>query len=149
MNMIKTTIALGALFSASMLFAQAPDANQSLAATAPQAAQTQTGNFHRNFDPGAQAVYLGERLGLSSDQMVQIGLGEITPILIDRQQEMRALRADASLSPQDRHTKAQAIIENSNNKIEAVLSDTEKQQFEKMLAERSAHRHNRQDQPQA
>jgi periplasmic protein CpxP/Spy len=149
MNMIKTTIALGALFSASVLFAQAPDANQSPVSNAPQAAQTQRSNFHRNFDPSEQAVHLSKRLGFSDDQMIQIGLAEITPILTDRQQEMQALRAETSLSKHDRHGKAQAIVQDSNSKIEAVLSDTQKQQFEQMIAYRNSHRRNRQDQPQA
>jgi hypothetical protein len=149
MKMIKTTVALGALFSASMMFAQVPDAKQSPITNAPQAAQTQPRNFHRNPDPAQQAVHLSKRLGFSNDQMIQIGLAEITPILTDRQQEMQALRADSSLSKQDRHSKAQAIAQNSNSKIEAVLNDTQKQQFEQMIADRNSHRRNHQDQPQA
>jgi hypothetical protein len=45
----------------------------------------------------------------------------------------------------------QAIMQDSNSKIEAVLNDTQKQQFEQMLAARRAHQHNRQPQstPQA
>ena len=149
MKMIKTTIALGALLSASMVFAQTPDAIQQQAASASQAAQTRPDNFNRNIDPSVQAAHLSKRLGLNSAQMIQIGLGEITPILTDRQQEMQALRADVSLSRQDRRTKAQAIIESTNSKIEAVLNDTEKQKFEQMLAERNWRQHNHQAQPQA
>lgn len=149
MNMIKTTVALGALFSASMLFAQAPETNQSSTTNAPQAPQTQSRNYHRNIDPSEQAVHLSKRLGFSSDQMFQIGLAEITPILTDRRQEMQALRTDTSLSMKNRHIKAQAIVQDSNSKIEAVLSDTQKQQFEQMIAYRTSHRRNRQDQPQA
>jgi hypothetical protein len=60
---------------------------------------------------------------------------------------MQTLRADASLTPQDRHAKVQAIMQDSNSKIEALLNDTQKQQYEQMLANRRAHRHNRQAQP--
>jgi hypothetical protein len=95
-------------------------------------------------DPAKQAAHLGQKLGLTSDQVAQI-----QPILADRQQKMQTLRADNSLSQPDRHTKAQAIMQDSNSKIEAVLSDPQKQQFEQMLAERRAHQHNRQAQPQA
>jgi protein CpxP len=146
MNTIKATIVLGALLSAGMMLAQSPDANQSSVANAPQAAQTQQGSRHRNFDPNQQAMHLTKRLGLSSDQAAQI-----TPILADRQQKMQTLRADASLNQQDRRTKARAIMQDSNSKIEAVLNDTQKQQFEQMLAERRSHQHNRQPQsaPQA
>jgi len=66
--------------------------------------------------------------------------------LTARQQQMQALRADASLAEQDRHVKARAIMQDSDSKIEAVMNDTQKQQFEQMLAERRAHRNR---QPQA
>jgi hypothetical protein len=131
MNTTKATIILGALLSASMLLAQAPNANQ---APAEQAAQT--GNTHRTFDPAKQADHLGQRLGLTSDQVAQI-----KPILADRFTKMQTLRADTSLSQQDRHTKAQAIMQDANGKIEALLSDTQKQQYEQMLAQRRNRQH--------
>jgi Spy/CpxP family protein refolding chaperone len=141
----KVTIILGALLSAGVVLAQSPGANQAPAASAPQAAPAQPGDSHRTFDPGQQAMHLGQRLGLSSDQVAQI-----TPILADRQQKMQNLRADNSLSEQDRHAKARAIMQDSNSKIEAVMTDTQKQQFEQILAERRNHQHNRQSQaPQA
>jgi Spy/CpxP family protein refolding chaperone len=137
----KATIILGALLSAGMVLAQAPGSNQAPAANAPQAAPTQPGDSHRTFDPGQRAMHLGKRLGLSSDQVAQI-----TPILADRQQKMQNLRADTSLTQQDRHARARAIMQDSNSKIESVLTDTQKQQFEQMLAERRAHKHDRQSQ---
>ncbi len=146
MNATKATIVLGALLSAGMVLAQAPDSNQAPAANAPQAAQTQPGYQHHNFDPSQFAAHLGQRLGLSSGQVAQI-----TPFLAARQQQMRALRADTSLSEQDRHTKARAIRQDTNSKIESVLTGTQKQQFEQMLAQRRSH-HNHQpqsSQPQA
>ncbi|MGB8030639.1 MAG: hypothetical protein WCF30_13380 [Terracidiphilus sp.] len=151
MNRTKATIILGALLSASLLstsmaFAQAPDSNQAPGANAPQAAQGQPGYQRRNFDPSQFAAHLGQRLGLTSDQVAQI-----TPILTARQQQMQTLRADTSLSVQDRHTKARAIRQDTNSKIEAILTDSQKQQFEQMLAQRRA-RHNHQaqsSQPQA
>jgi len=136
-NSTKATVALGVLLSAGMafVFAQAPDANQS------PAASTQPGQ-HRTFDPGQQAAHLGQKLGLTSDQVAQI-----KPILTDRFQKMQTLRADTSLSQDDRHSKAQAIMQDSNNKIESLLNDTQKQQFEQMQAERRSHQHNRQATP--
>lgn len=150
MNATKATILLGALLSASIMFAQVPNSNvdssQAPAANAPQSAQAQPGNQHRNFDPSKFAAHLGQRLGLSSDQVAQI-----TPILTARQQQMQTLRADASLSQQDRHTKAHAIMQDTNSKIEAVLTDPQKQQFEQILAQRRAHRNHKpqSSQPQA
>jgi Spy/CpxP family protein refolding chaperone len=151
MNATKATILLGALLSATIVFAQAPasnpDSSHAPAAGATQAAPSQPGQHHRNFDPNRFAARLGERLSLSSDQVAQI-----TPIFTARQQQMQILRADASLSEQDRHTKRHAIMQDTNSKIEAVLTDTQKQQFEQMLAQRREHRHNHESQssqPQA
>ncbi|MGA3212067.1 MAG: hypothetical protein ABSD20_12245 [Terriglobales bacterium] len=147
-NAKKATLILGALLSAGLVLAQAPTTSQTPAANAPQAAPAQPGNFHRNFDPNQQAVRLGKRLGLSDDQVAQI-----KPILADRFQQIENLRADTSLTEQDRHARVRALMQGSNSKIEAVLNDTQKQQFEQMLAERRSHQHNRQapaaSQPQA
>ena len=138
-NLRKATVALGVLLSAGAAFviAQAPDANQSPAAPA------QAGE-HRNFDPGQQAAHLGERLGLTSDQVAQI-----KPILADRFQKMQTLRADSSLSQDDRRAKAHAIMQDSDSKIEALLTDAQKQQYEQMLAARRNHEHSRQAPPQS
>ena len=130
----KATIVLGALLSAGTLLAQAPDSNQAPAANAPQFAQTQPGQPHREFDPAKQAAHLGKRLGLSSDQVVQI-----TPILADRRQQMESLKADTSLTPKDRHAKVHALMQDSKTKMEALMNDTQKQQFEQMLADRRSH----------
>jgi periplasmic protein CpxP/Spy len=143
MNARKATMILGALLSASMVLAQAPNAAQTPDANAQQAAPQQPGNHHRNFDPNRQAAHLGKRLGLSNDQVAQL-----TPILTDRRQQMQSLRADTSLTQQDRRAKARVIMQDSNSKIESLLNDTQKQQYEQMLANRRAHR-NRQAPPQA
>jgi periplasmic protein CpxP/Spy len=143
-NATRATIVLGALLSAGILLAQAPDTTQAPDANAPQAAQTQPGNFHRNIDPNKMAAHLGKRLGLTGDQVTQI-----TPILADRQQQMQTLRADASLAPKDRRAKARAIRQDANSKIEALLNDTQKQQYEQMLAQRRNHQNRQAQAPQA
>jgi Spy/CpxP family protein refolding chaperone len=141
MQTTKATLILGALLSAGTLLAQAPDPNQAAPANAPQLAQSQPGDRHRNFDPAQQSAHLGKRLGLSGDQVAQL-----QPILADRRQQMQSLRADASLSQQDRHAKVRSILQDSNSKIEALMNDSQKQQFEQMLAQRRSHRNH---QPQA
>ena len=133
MNTTKATIVLGALLSAGILLAQAPEGNQAPAANAPQYGHRHQGQ-HRNIDPAEQAAHLGKRFGLSSDQVAQL-----QPILADRHQQMKSLRADASLTEQDRHAKARAIMQDSKGKIEALMNDTQKQQFEQMLADRRNH----------
>ena len=137
----KATIVLGALLSAGMVLAQAPDSNQAPPANAPQLTQSQPGQHHRTFDPNQMAAHMGKKLGLSGDQVAQI-----TPILANRQQQMQTLRADTTLSEQDRHAKARALAQDTDSKIEALMNDTQKQQFEQMLAQRRSHRNH---QPQA
>ena len=131
---------LGALLSTGAVLAQAPDQTQT--SSTPQAAPNEQGRQHRAPAPDRMAKHLGKKLGLSNEQVAQL-----KPILEDRQQQMQSLRADSSLSQQDRHAKAQGIMQDSKNKIEALLNDTHKHQFEQMLQERRAH-HNSQPQAQ-
>ncbi len=131
---------LGAVLSTGVALAQAPDQTQP--SSTAQAAQTDTGGRHHAADPDRMAKHLGKKLNLSNDQVAQI-----KPVLEDRTQKMQALRTDSSLSQQDRRAKAREIMQDSKTRIEAVLNDTQKQQFEQMLQERRDHR--RAEKPQA
>jgi hypothetical protein len=137
----KLTLLLGALLSAAPLLAQAPDPNQSPAIAKPQSGQWQSVNHPPERDPAKQAAHLGKQLGLSSNQVEQL-----TPILADRQQQMQNLRADGSLSRKARRAKAKALQQDSSSRIEAVLNDSQKQQYQQILAE---HRNHRNRQPQS
>jgi protein CpxP len=137
---------LGAVLTTGMCLAQqpapAPEA-QAPVAQAPAAAAQQPAPRHA-MNPERQAKHLAKQLGLSQDQVAQI-----KPILADRQQQFQTMQADQSLSAKDRHSKMKAIQQDSKTKIEAVLNDTQKQQYEQMLADRRAHRKNQQPaQPQ-
>lgn len=101
----------------------------------PQAQQGNWGHGHHGMDPDAQLSHMTKRLNLSADQQSQI-----RPALVDRQQRMEALRQDQSLSPQDRHEKMQAIQQDTRSRIEAVLNDQQKQQFESMQQHMRGHR---------
>lgn len=136
MNSTKAIFILGALLSAGTLLAQAPDANQPAPTNSPQSQRAV--REHRTIDPAKQAAHLGKKLGLSSDQVAQL-----QPILVDRQQQISSLRADTSLAPKDRHSKAKQIMQDSKNKMEALMTDAQKEQFEQMLAARHQG-HNRQ-----
>ena len=124
MQMKSTALLWGVLLSAGTLFAQAPAADQQQTAPQPSTAQTQP---HRAMNRGGQGLWLSKSLNLSSDQQAQI-----KSILDEQRQQIQALRADSSLSAQERFTKAQAIRQENKTKIGALLSDEQKQQLKQM-----------------
>jgi len=123
---------LGAVLATGVALAQAPDQNQPSGAA--QATQSNNVRERRAPNPDRMAQHLAKKLNLSNDQVAQI-----KPVLEDRVQQIQALRADTSLSQQARRDKAHQIMQDSNNRIEAALNDTQKQQFDQMLQERRAH----------
>ena len=123
---------LGAMLATGAALAQAPDQKQP--SSAAQATQNDQARLHHAANPDQMAKHLGKKLSLSNEQVAQI-----KPVLENRAQKMQALRDDSALSQQDRRTKAHEIMQDSKNKIEAVLNDTQKQQFEEMLQQRRAH----------
>jgi len=78
-------------------------------------------------DPDREPLHLSRELNLTTDQQAQI-----KPLLVNQQEKMQALTQDQFLSQEDRHTKAQSITEDTHSKIEALLSDEQKQKFEAM-----------------
>jgi periplasmic protein CpxP/Spy len=123
---------LGAVLATGAALAQAPD--QSHPSSAAQATQNTNAREQHAPNPDRMAKHLGKKLNLSDQQVAQI-----KPVLEDRVQQMQSLRADASLSQQDRHSKARQIMQDSNTRIEAVLNDTQKQQFEELMQQRRDH----------
>ncbi len=142
------SIAIGLFLSAGLAIAQAPAQNQPDQPAAAQDAQQQPlagenapqqqGQRPHAPNPARVAHRLGRQLGLTQEQVAQI-----KPIVANRQQQMASLRADSTLTPQDRRAKARSIMQDSRNQIEALLTDTQKQQYEQMLAQhRAQHQHN-------
>ncbi|MGA8029573.1 MAG: hypothetical protein WB992_20720 [Bryobacteraceae bacterium] len=78
-------------------------------------------------DPNRQIQMLTKRLNLSADQQNQI-----LPVLTSRQQQMQSVRADASLSAQERGEKMRAVREDSDSKIRAILTDDQKKTYDQM-----------------
>jgi periplasmic protein CpxP/Spy len=74
--------------------------------------------------PDEQIERMTKRYNLTADQQTQI-----KPILANQQQQMMALRQDSSMSRDDKIAKMKSIREDSSTKIQAVLNDTQKQQF--------------------
>jgi hypothetical protein len=121
-----------ALSANAALYAQ----DQTQPTSGPQ--QGQRGHGHRGMNPDRQLEHLTKTLNLSADQQTQI-----KPILVDRQQKMQALWQDQTLSQQDRHSKAQAIQQDTRTRLEATLNDQQKQQFDEMQAKMQARRQHR------
>lgn len=67
---------------------------------------------------------LATKLNLTDDQKQQI-----KPIIADRQQKLAALRSDTSMRPMKKLKKVRGIFHDSDQKIEAVLNDQQKQQY--------------------
>jgi Spy/CpxP family protein refolding chaperone len=84
-----------------------------------------TGGHRGMMDPAQQLEGMTKRYNLSADQQTQL-----KPILASQQQQMQALRGDSSLSREDRMAKMQSIHADTKTKIEAVLNDDQKKQFE-------------------
>jgi Spy/CpxP family protein refolding chaperone len=89
----------------------------------------------RPASPERQTRFLARHLGLTRAQTAQI-----RPIIADRQQQVETLRSDSSLAPRDRRARVLRVTEDSRNRIEALLTDSQKQAFEQMLANRRARR---------
>lgn len=81
----------------------------------------------RGADPQQMVNRLSKRLNLSSDQQQKL-----LPIFTNQQQQMQSLRQDTSLSREDRMTKMKSIHEDTNNKINAILNDEQKQKYADM-----------------
>jgi periplasmic protein CpxP/Spy len=146
------SIAFGFILSAGLVMAQAPSQSQADPAsqqgaqssplTTESAPATTQGRQHAP-NPDRAAHRLGKQLGLTQDQVAQIA-----PIIADREQQVAGVRTDASLTPRDRRAKLHGIQQDSKNKIEALLTDSQKQQYEQMLQQRRA-QHQQQQPPQA
>jgi Spy/CpxP family protein refolding chaperone len=85
-------------------------------------------------DAEGQLKHLTEALDLTTDQQAQI-----KPILAARDQQRQQIFADQSLAEADRHTKMKAIQDATHGKIEAVLTDAQKQKFDAMQEKMHGH----------
>jgi Spy/CpxP family protein refolding chaperone len=135
------SLVLTGLLATGVMFAQepgsAPDQN------APQTEGGGMGGHHGGrgmMDPDQRLAHMTQRYNLTADQQSQI-----KPILADEQTQMQSLRSDTSTSREDKRSKMMSIHQASTQKIEAALTDEQKQKFEadqqKMQERRSEHMH--------
>ena len=80
--------------------------------------------------PDQVVAMMSSKLSLTDDQKTKI-----TPIIADRQQKMKALKADTSMRKMKKAREAKSIMDDSDKKIEAVLTAEQKPKYEQMEAE--------------
>jgi Spy/CpxP family protein refolding chaperone len=98
-----------------------PPANQSIPS---ESVPTTTGGWPT---PEEAVTRMSSKLNLTDDQK-----SKITPIIADRQTQMRALMADSSGRRLQKARKAKSIMSGSDKKIEAVLTGDQKKTYEQM-----------------
>ena len=129
-----SSVALGSLLavglSGSALLAQDQSAPPAASTQAPAQRPAHVPN------PRHQAKKMAKALALTPDQV-----SKIEPILADRDQQVQSLRSDTTLAPSDRKAKMHGIRQDSDSRIEAILNDTQKQQYEQIKQSRKANRH--------
>ena len=103
-----------------------------LAQAAPQdEAQSQAQAARKPPSPEEVVSRLDRQLSLTDDQKAKI-----TPIIADRQQKMQALMTDQSASRREKRQKMKSIMQDSDNKIKAALTDEQKQKYTEMQQHR-------------
>ncbi|MCS7337494.1 MAG: Spy/CpxP family protein refolding chaperone [Verrucomicrobiae bacterium] len=70
---------------------------------------------------------MSETLNLTPDQQAKV-----RTILEEERNKMRELRADATLTPEQRRTKMRELAQESNNKIRQILTSEQKEKFDAM-----------------
>lgn len=127
-TLIHATLAM--TLAATAAFAQqatpAPAA-QNPAQNDSQQPADQYSRHHRAFDAHKAAQHMGKQLGLTEDQTAKL-----EPILSDRQQKMKALRADTSLTEDQRRTQMRSIMKDSQTQLATVLTPDQMQQLKSM-----------------
>jgi Spy/CpxP family protein refolding chaperone len=134
------SLVLTGLLATGVMLAQEPGSAPEQGA--PQAEGGGMGGHHRGgmMDPDQRLAHMTKRYKLTADQQSQI-----KPILQDEQQQMQSMRSDTTSSREDKMAKMKSTHEASTQKIEAVLTDEQKQKFEadqqKMQERRASRMH--------
>jgi Spy/CpxP family protein refolding chaperone len=80
--------------------------------------------------PEAHLQMLSEKLNLTEDQKAKL-----KPIFQDQAQQMKAVRDDPSLTPEQKAAKKKAIHETTHDQINAVLTPEQQEKFKEMKRE--------------
>src|SRR5262249_27180575 len=85
------------------------------------------GPGHGSMAPSKRAAMLGKQLNLSPDQQ-----SKVEEILKSEQSQMQSMRADSSVSQEDRHSKMMEIHKSSNDQIRALLNDDQQKKWDEI-----------------
>lgn len=124
---IAASLAIASLSFSQIAFGQQASPSSSDQAIPSTSVPTTTGGWP---SPDEAVARLSTKLNLSDDQK-----SKITPIIADRQAQMRAL-ADSSGRRLQKARKAKSIMSDSDKKIEALLTSDQKKTYEQMKEER-------------
>jgi Spy/CpxP family protein refolding chaperone len=89
---------------------------------------------HTQPNPAHQTKELAKKLGLTPDQTSQI-----EPILADRDQREQALMSNTTLDPKSLRQQRRAIMMDSEQKLNAILTPAQQQQFAALRQQRRNH----------
>lgn len=84
--------------------------------------------------PEAQIRHLTEALGLSENQQTAV-----RAIIDDTHKQAETVRADNSLSPEDRKAKMRTLHESAHSKIRDILNADQKKKFDEMQTKMDQH----------
>lgn len=85
------------------------------------------GRAHGPMDPAAMAAHMAKRLDLSSEQQTQV-----ETILASQQTQRKTLEQNQTITHQQFLAQSKALHEQTDTKIESLLNETQKAEFEKM-----------------
>ena len=120
---VQSGVLVAGLLCGAQAFAQQPSFPPETSAPPPK--QGPIGGHHGMMDPDEQLARMTTRYSLTTEQQ-----GQVKPILVSQQHQIKELREDTALSREDRTAKMQTIRSDSDAKIKAVLNDDQKKQFE-------------------
>lgn len=104
-----------------------PQTTQGVAAPHPNQQPEMAGQVAHPPTPKREMKHLTSALNLTPDQQQKM-----LPILRHRRQQMEEIRSNTSLTPQQRHQQVRSLMMDTHQKLEAVMTDAQKQQFEQM-----------------
>ena len=134
MRIVSHSLALGVVLLAGLSGSSLLAQDQSQPVSGPAAvAPSASAQAPHQANPRHQAKRLARQLGLTPDQQ-----SKLEPILADRAQQVQNVHADATLAPQDMRARVRSIRQDSDVKVEAILTDTQRQQYEQMKANHKA-----------